>query len=404
LKILLVHKYFHLNGGADVFFQKVGSILEENGHEVAYFSTKSDKNLESKFSDYFVTAPNFQSQNPIKKVTSLVKICYSFEAKRKFEQLVKDFNPDIVHLFGFFTHISVSILNVTKNYNIPTVLTCNDYKHICPNYQLFNNNKICEDCRGERFYSALLNKCAKNSYSYSFASMIEAYFNKISNSIPNKIDLFLFASEFMYQKTKAFWKNYDFSSKIIRNPYDIREFSNIYYDNFILFIGRFVPEKGIDVLLTAMKYIPSIKLKIVGSGPMKEMLYSIKKSLNLRNVEFLGELWGAELDHLLSTCRFSVVPSKWHENYPYVILHSFEYSKAVIGSNRGGIPELINNETGIIYDADSPADLAEKIKYLFYNKDMYLKLGSNSNKFLRINFSSTKFYTELITAYSEVMS
>ena len=179
--ILLVHKFFKYNGGADVFFFEVGRVLIENGHQVAYFSTKDEDNLPSEWESYFVEAPNFKTGNIIEKAKALVEIPYNKTIQKKFECLLDSFQPDLIHVFNIMTQISPSILVSARKREIPVVISLNDYKHICPNYKLFNDGHICEACKGGKFYNCFLKKCSHHSLSFSFASMVESYVHKWMN-------------------------------------------------------------------------------------------------------------------------------------------------------------------------------------------------------------------------------
>src|SRR5215471_11436579 len=130
MKIILVHKFYHVTGGAEVFFFETGRVLEEQGHDVAYFSTRAPKNRPSPFSSYFVNAPNFKQGNPLKRISAIGTIIYSRSTKKSFARLLDDFKPDIVHVFAMFTHLSPSLLDACREKNVPVVMSCNDYKHI----------------------------------------------------------------------------------------------------------------------------------------------------------------------------------------------------------------------------------------------------------------------------------
>jgi glycosyltransferase involved in cell wall biosynthesis len=403
LKILLVHKFHHITGGAEVFYFETSRILEANGHWVAHFSTIDKRNFPSQFSKYFVSPPDFRSGSILKRAAAIRKIVYSNESKAKFKELLKAFKPDIVHVFGMFTHLSPSILDACSEARIPVVVSCNDYKHICPNYKLFHHGRLCEDCKGKRFYKAIQNKCCQNSLTYSIASCIESTVHQTFDILRKNVDTFLFASEFMARKTEEFWGRDTFRWRKLINPYDSSTYPlSRKYEDYLLFFGRFVEEKGVDVLLRAMELAPSAKLVAVGDGPEYKMLLALKEQLNLSNVEFVGPKWGQDLDRLLANARFVVIPSVWHENFPYVILQSFAMGKAVIGTDRGGIPELvINGKTGYIYPAHDHEALAQHISYLWDNPNEAVAMGERAKVYVDSEFTDDEFYENLIEIYKE---
>lgn len=398
MRVLLVHKFFHITGGAEVFLMETARILKENGHRVAFFSTKNELNKKTKYERYFTEAPEF---NPL----NIGEMIYSKRTKRKFKKILEDFKPDVVHVFGIFTHLSPSILEAAKERGIPVVMSCNDYKHICPNYKLFHHGKLCEKCRSGKFYWAVLNKCCHESIAYSTASAIEAYVHKTTGVVRKNVDMFLFASDFMAKKTEEFWGKGTFRWKKILNPIKIAPIvKKTGGDNYILFFGRLIEEKGAKKLATAMKKLAGIKLIVAGDGPEKKEIERMLQENSIDNVEMVGEKWGAEMDRLISGCRLVVVPSRWHENFPYVIIQAFMAGKPVIAANRGGIPELVNKERGILYDDDREGSLETAIKYLWSRPNLAKKMGEKARKYIEMSFSDEKFCKDTIEAYKEVIN
>lgn len=398
MKILLVHKFFNYNGGADVFFFEVGRVLSEHGHEVAYFSTKSDRNLESDWSKYFIEAPDFKSSNPIKKLKALYNIPYNREAKKRFSDLLDDFKPDLVHCFNIMTQISPSILFAAKEKNIPVVISCNDYKHICPCYKLFHHGKACEECRGGKFYNCIKHKCSHDSIAFSFASTIESYVHNWMK-VYDQISLFLFASDFMAEITESFWGKKLNRGKLM-NPFKVPMKPEYKAGEYGLYFGRLIDEKGVDVLLKAIEKSPKVPFIIVGNGPEEESLRAYARQKHIENVQFVGPKWGAELDEYLNNSRFVVVPSTWHENFPYVILQAFAAGKPVIGSRRGGIPEMISSDRGCLYEANDVDSLSNYMNKLWDNPIHCVELGKAGRKYVEETFKDENFYSDIKINYN----
>ena len=169
MKILMVNKFFYIKGGSETYYFSLKRKLEEEGHQVIDFSMKDEKNFESPYSDFFVDNVDYSGNSSLSaKLKMAANIIYSKEAKEKFESLVLKEKPDIVHLHIFQHQISPSILDVCKEYNIPTVYTAHDLKMICLNYKMMHHGRICEDCRDGHFYHCAFNKCVKDSFSKSF--------------------------------------------------------------------------------------------------------------------------------------------------------------------------------------------------------------------------------------------
>lgn len=405
MKVLLAHNNFTVQGGAEVFYHEVGRVLEENGHEVAYFSL-SEPDLDNKWSSFYPSATDYKNGKFVEKVIGFPKLIYNKEAKSAFADLIVEFKPDLIHVFAIYVGLTPAILDAAREHKVPVVMSCNDYKHICPNYKLFHSGKICEDCKGGKFYKALTNKCCHNSTAYSFASMVEAYTHNKLDIYKKNVSRFLFASEFMAEKTEEFWGSENFNWGILRNPFNIDE--HVYtgrVGDYFLFFGRLVNEKGVDILLKAAAELPNLRIKVVGNGPEEDVLKGMAEDLQLTNIEFLGPKWGDELKVELENARCVVVPSIWHENYPYVILQSLAAGKSVIGSNRGGITEILESqEYGWIYNAENPEDLASVLREV---NDIPIEkmevAGRAAQQFMLQNFNDKTFYESLIGNYRMVV-
>jgi glycosyltransferase involved in cell wall biosynthesis len=159
----------------------------------------------------------------------------------------------------------------------------------------------------------------------------------------------------------------------------------------------------VDVLIRAMAHNPEIPLKIAGSGTHRKALEKLAWELNTPNVEFLGSRYGDELDVLLNNCRFMVVPSLWHENFPYVMMEAMARGKAVIGSDKGGIPEyIIPGETGYVFPSHDPETLSETISGLWKQPALAAEMGSRAKIFADEQFNDETFYHRLSGIYHQV--
>jgi glycosyltransferase involved in cell wall biosynthesis len=219
------------------------------------------------------------------------------------------------------------------------------------------------------------------------------------------IHTYLFASEFMAHETEKFWGKGSFRWDMLRNPFDSKMFSySPDYDDYGLYFGRLVDEKGVDVLVQAAAYTPEVNLKIVGDGPDESKLKDIVDKYGLKNVEFVGPRWGDSLNQLLKRTRFVVVPSVWHENFPYVINQSFAYGKPVIGARRGGIPEMVaHGERGLVYPAQESDSLAKAMRRLWNDPATTVEMGRKAKEFSDLEFNDTRQYERLMQIYEKVL-
>jgi len=403
MRILLVHNNYSVQGGAEVFFHEVGRLLENNGHTVCKFTCR-ESGLDIPEAKYYPTAADYKQGNILMRAARLPRIIYNREARDSLARLIRDFRPDLIHAFAIYVRLTPSILHAARAAGVPVVLSCNDYKHLCPNYKLFHHGRICEECKGGRYYRALVNRCCHDSTVISAASMIEAYVHNWLNIWRDNVACFLFASRFMAEKTEAFWGKGVVSIDFLPNPFDAEKHHvPAHVGQYILYFGRLIQEKGVDVLLHAARLAPEVPVVVVGDGPDRKKLETLAHAQP--NVRLMGPAWGEHLLRWLHDARAVVVPSLWHENFPYVILQAFAASKPVIGSARGGIPELIGaGPHGWIYEADDAAALAASMRLVMSLPDSEIAaMGAAAREYVRQEFADAAIYRKLSSIYAKVI-
>lgn len=360
LKVLEINKYYYLKGGAEKNFFDISNLLKKNGFKVVHFSMENEKNIKTDYKSYFIQEVDLKK----KSFKNAIKFFYNYDAVKKLEQIIKEEKPDIAHLHNIAHHFSPAIINLLKRNNIKIIQTLHDYKLICPNYRLFSRGKICRRCQGGKYYNCLLSDCF-GSGSESLAATFEAYLYRLLK-VYDKVDLFIAPSEFM-KKTCVDFGIAPERIEVIRNSIRVDKSPAEYeYGDYLLYFGRMANEKGLDVLLEAVKKTGNIKLKMVGEGPEFESIKENIKKENLENeIEVLGKKQGVELESLIENSKAIVISSVWPENAPYSLLESMAKGKPVVASRVGGLPELIeDHKNGFLYTAGNSDELASILKNL----------------------------------------
>ena len=390
------------------YYFNVKELLERKGHDIIPFSIKSERNVQNEYEKYFLEAVDdevyfTQSKKTVKtSIMAMFRMFYSFEAKRKFKQLLLDTKPDIVYIMQYHNKISPSIIYAAKELNIPVVHRISDFQYMCPNALFYNDVKgICEDCLTGNKLNCIKYKCVLNSSVYSAIKLSVKMLHDTMN-VTKKIDAFVVPSSFTLSKLNIYGIS---DSKLNHIPtfFNLQEsvINKIEYQPFVLFIGRIEKQKGLMTLVKAFEKSGNF-LKIIGfsnDGYEDELKEYLKGKTN--NIEFLGKKDFKEIIPYLSTCLCTVVPSEWYDNFPNVILESFAYKKAVIATNIGSLPELvINNETGLCFNYGDINSLNEKVNYLFENHAEAIKMGENAFNKILTEFSPEIHYNKLINLFS----
>lgn len=402
MKILLVNKFHYLKGGSEKYYFELAELLIENGHEVAFFSMENEKNIKTGCKEYFVKPIDLNSGSKLKALD----VIYSKENKKKMQEALEDFKPDIVHLNNFQRQLSASIIDAVKEKNIPIVFTAHDVQAICPAITMLDSNKnICEDCTKGKYINCIKKKCVKNSTLKSVLGAIEGEYYKIKKIYTKKIDYIVTPSECYRQK---FINEGIDKDKIvaIHNFIDIKKYDvETQDDNYALYFGRLSKEKGILNLIQAFAKTEKGILYIAGEGEEKENIENIIKEKHLENrIKLLGFLNQEEMKECIRKCKFVIVPSIWYENCPYSVMETLAIGKPVIGADIGGIPELVNNqENGLTYQYDSIEELTSKINTLFENQELVKSFRENAKENAKKLYSKNTYYDKIISIYDKLL-
>jgi len=405
MNILIIHRFFHIQGGGERYVFELSRLLKKMGHNVAFFSMHDKNNQKSPWNKYFVSNVSIMSTDLVSRFRLIGRMTYSFEAKRKLSKLIKEFRPDIAHIHNYNVYLSPSILHTLKHYGIPAVQTVHDYHLIAPTRgSLFHNGKICEITKKNKYYRAIFHKCIGGSIMASFIFTVVFYLHKLFN-FEEYITTYIAPSHFMKKKLVEYGLSGKkikylpiFSSQYAMTTVTKKKFEKKY----ILYFGRLSPEKGLETLIKAMDNLPNIPLKIVGTGRAK-YLQSLKSlAKRSRNIEFVGFKKWKDLKKIIMSAYFCILPSVWYENSPYSAIESFSLGKPVIASKIGGIPEIVKHkQTGLLFDTKNKNDLYINIKNLWSNDNLYFQLSKNSGYIIKENDSS-KHYDNLILIYKSV--
>lgn len=388
-KILLIHNFAQVRGGADRYFVALQSLLKSQGHEVLSFTAEQDVDLlEFRLSESF-------------------RYLYNHKAARKLASLLEKFKPDIAHCQNIYGHLTPSILPVLKRHKIPVVMTLHDWKLICPNHRLFTQGRICERCKGGHYYQALAHRCFKNSWKFSFLGMVESYLHDGFNFYKNYIDCFISPSHFLKEKFLEFGWTHP-PMEVIGNFVSLKGCQNapaLKDPQGLVYAGAFSEVKGVLLLLEAMALVKTpTRLLLFGDGPVLEMCKSLACKSPHHDIQFFPFAPHAELHQAMQSSLFTVLPSLWYENQPFSILESYALGRAVVGSDRGGIAELIQDgRTGFLFKAGDPKSLAEKITTLLQNPAMALDLGQRGYDKVKEKFNPDVHYQEILKVYEELL-
>ena len=390
MRILLSNKFYYRRGGDCVYVLNVEQLLKKHGHEVAVFAMDYPDNLETPWKKYF--------PGNMTKPMAFSRPFGSREVKKKFNRLLDDFRPDVVHLNNIHTQLSPVIAELAHERGIRVVCSLHDYKLLCPRYDCLRDGvEICEKCFGGDKTSCKTYKCIKGSTLASLIGYKEAVmWNR--QRLENCTDLFVCPSSFM--KEKMMQGGFDESKlKVLSHFIDIdkcKKESYVERADYYCYVGRLSHEKGLNTLIQAASQLP-YKLKIIGGGPLEKELKA--KSAELKgNIDFLGFKQWDEIKEVVGKARFSVTPSEWYEVFGLVNAEALCLGTPILGARIGGVPGLIDEGVnGMTFTSGDASDLKEKIELMYNAKFDNEGIARKAME----RYSAETYYKEIIKVYGK---
>ncbi|MES9923390.1 MAG: glycosyltransferase family 4 protein [Candidatus Thiodiazotropha endolucinida] len=378
MRILIVHNFYKVRGGEDAVVESEIDLLKRHGNEVYTL---------------------YRSNNDIKNYTSIrlfLNTMWSRKTYKSIYKIIEQIKPDLIHAHNTHPLVSPSIYWAASKRKIPVVQTLHNYRQMCLNALLLRDGKICEECIGKMPTKGVINACYRSSYTASFTLASMLVFHKLLGTYENKITRYIALSEF--SKKKYILAGLP-QEKILVKPNFVDDKNTIIkkQSEKIIYVGRFSQEKGIFVLLEAMKYAKGVTLRVIGEGHQEEIN-------NNSEVICLGKLPNKMVMKEMGNALALIVPSICYENFPRTIVEAFSCSLPVIASRIGALENIIQNgKTGLFFEPDDPSDLAKKIKWATSNADLMWIMGKNARKKYEEEYSPETNYQQLINIYREAI-
>ena len=357
-------------GGVGVHIHSLSKELIKQGHEV-YVITYPHKDIKDIDGIHVIGTKGVN-------IPGLRGLLFAINAKKELKKLVERENIDIIHGHYLFPAGWASV-KVGKSTKTKTYVTS-------------HGSDMFEMYKKQAYTRPLIKKVLKD------ADVILAVSNALKDEIINtKIPN-------IEEKVKLHWNSVDIDKFKTTNNNEskfkkelVHEFNIAADKPIILFVGNIIKRKNVDLLLEAKKQMNTkANLVVVGDGPLLEQLKTKAEKEyfdgNLDNVYFTGSR--TDVEDIIPSCDLLVLPS-FTESFGLVLIEALACGKPVIGSNVGGIKEIITEDVGLLIDPNDSKDLANAIDRILTDNDLMEKFKSNARNRAK-DFAETKLpYDEL---------
>lgn len=387
MKVLAIISVGYESGGSEIMLVKVNSHLLEKSYIVKTLASDLGTDKEH-FNDY--TFKNISSSGPLKPFFFLFNPSSFFVLKR----VLKEYKPDLIHLHVMH-EITSSVLFLLKKY--PTVMTLHGS-------ETFLSKLVLWKLKPGNFKHHIYDKKDLNlvgKFTYFYFNSIQKFFYKL---VLKNVDIFIAPSKYIQNLAET-----DVSPIIhLPNLIDLQQFHELTNNYNLLFVGRLEKIKGVEFLVQAISFIikvfPQTTLTIVGEGRNKTGLFKLVKQLELeKHIQFRDWVEHKDIDIYYEKASIVVLPSVGPENFPTVCNEAMSAGRPVIGTNVGGIPEIIDDGVnGFLVEPKNPKQIAEKVIKLFSEESLLKELGRNARKKSE-ELSPEKYVDKLGKIYEELV-
>jgi glycogen synthase len=258
------------------------------------------------------------------RILNKIYTVFNFRSAREFGRAIDGFKPDVVHTHSL-VELSPLVWKEVADRRIPLVHTLHDYDLLCVRASLFKGDRPCV----VRHAGCTIISRWKELFHGRVNTVVA-----VSKAVLNiHLDFGLFRSLSPIHR-KVIWNPVAPNDRGRKNPRHREENSDLTFG----FMGRLVPEKGLDVLIGACRLLPRTgwRLRIAGRGPEGSDRY--RKMAEGLPIEFVGFV---DPNEFLAGIDVLVVPSIWQEPFGLNVIEAYAAGSAVIGAASGAITEIV---------------------------------------------------------------
>ncbi len=379
MRIAFIHNSYQHRGGEDSVVQAEIALLRSYGHAVETY---------------------FRSNDDVVSMSSLTlarQTLWSNRTLRDLAQLIRRFQPDVIHAHNTFPLISPSLYWAAGRAGVPVVQTLHNFRLMCLNALFLREGNVCEDCKGKTAWRGVARACYRGSRSASAALANMLTLHRGLGTYQKKVARYIALNEFCRRK---FIEGGLPAERIVMKPNFVDFPSPLPRSREgLLFVGRLSAEKGVATLAKAMALLPDAHLRVAGDGPEAALLDGVA------GLAKLGNLPGEAVRHEMSRAAALIVPSICYETFGLVVIEAFACSLPVIASRIGALADIVRDgETGLLFEPGDPRDLADKMRWALAHPEQMAVMGRNARTQYEAEFSAEVNYRRLMDIYSEVIA
>ncbi|MFT3857420.1 MAG: glycosyltransferase family 4 protein [Aquabacterium sp.] len=382
-RVLMVHNAYQQRGGEDSVVESETALLRAHGHEVELYLRHND------------------DVDGISRASLAVQTVWSRRTEDDISALITRFRPDIVHVHNTLPLVSPSVFWTAHRMQCAVVQTLHNFRLMCPQAMFLREGKVCEDCLGHVPWRGVMRGCYRQSVVQTAALSGSIVWHRMLGTYDKTVTRFIALSEFSRRK---FIEGGLPADRICVKP------------NFVddvgapdetapraggLFVGRLSHEKGVEVLLQALKQpaASGARVEVIGSGDFER---AMRDQLGQA---FLGYLPVGDILERLRGAAYLLLPSLCYENFPRTLAEAYCSGVPVIASRLGAMAELVQDgQTGLLFTPGDAADLAAKIAWAEAHPQAMRDMGRRAREIFVARYSPEPNHRRLTEIYDQALA
>ena len=377
-RILVVHNAYQQRGGEDSVVDDEVRLLRGHGMEVEIYR-RDNHDIDS-----------------MGKLFAARDTLWSTRTRREAEELMRRFDPDVVHVHNTFPLISPSLYWAASARHVPVVQTLHNFRLLCPQAMLLREGRVCEDCVGKLPWRGVARRCYRDSLPQSAVLVSMLGLHRALGTYERKVTRYIALNDFcrdVFVRGGLPRERLRVKPNFVADPgtgSDVR--------TGFLFVGRLSMEKGPAVLADALKISTGLACEVIGTGPDKECLRQVA------GVSMAGWQQAPYIAGQMKSATALVMPSLCYENFPRTLVEAFACGLPVIASRLGAMAALIKDgETGLLFEPGNAADLSEKLKWAATHANEMQKMGKAARKEYEEKYTPQRNLEILLGIYREAI-
>jgi glycosyltransferase involved in cell wall biosynthesis len=395
MRILLVNDYGTIDGGAEVIVLALRDALRARGHDVRWFTSSAGADVRELHADTtcFGTKSSFRTAVQ----------CLNVPAARRLREVLHSFRPDVIHVNLYLTQLSPWILREFGD--IPAIYYAQWYRAICPlGTRRLPSGETCQQRAGTA--------CLRSGCLPPWDGPLMWLQLQLDTAWGNRFTKVTAISQAVARRLRQFGAPHLANSTVIYPGTPVVSArTEMAAEPLVLAAGRFVPEKGFDILIRAFAAIagklPEARLILLGDGPLRNSLQRLTDQLGVHDrVEFPGHRSHDETMQWIRSAWVTCVPSLWEEPLGMISVEAQMRGVAVLASAAGGLVEtLADGETGLLVPPGDVGALSEALDTLLGDRERTWKWGqqghSRARELFGLDLAAARFeafYEQTIAA------